>query len=205
MADKWIQTFNGEYFPLEKIKGSAISIQDIAHHLSMLCRFTGATTRFYSIAEHCCHVSDRAYDITAGSSHVGMTALLHDGHEAYTGDLNTPIRSLPGMGRYNALCKEIQMHIHAQFSRYCSITPMVMATIKDADLELLLTERNQLMRQAPHAWFIDTLRNLEELPIELEGWHPARAKAEFLTRFNAYKDEIDKLYKTGDFEDDNKD
>jgi hypothetical protein len=47
----WIQTASGRKFPLFDIDAEAICIEDIAHALSMLCRFNGHCLRFYSVAE----------------------------------------------------------------------------------------------------------------------------------------------------------
>lgn len=59
MTDKtpWIQTFNGKRLDLSPPNPDQINIEDIAHGLSMLCRFNGQCTRFYSVAEHSVHVS----------------------------------------------------------------------------------------------------------------------------------------------------
>lgn len=68
-----------------------ICIEDIAHHLSLINRFTGATTRPYSVAEHsllCSEIAQRE------GAPVGlqMAMLMHDAHEAYTTDLSSPAK-----------------------------------------------------------------------------------------------------------------
>ena len=53
----WIQTFTGrQFWPLDP-HVDEIYIEDIAHSLSMQCRFTGHSLRFYSVAEHSVLVS----------------------------------------------------------------------------------------------------------------------------------------------------
>ena len=53
----WAQTFTGrQFFPLDP-DPQDIDIVDIAHSLAMQCRYNGHTDRFYSVAEHCVHVS----------------------------------------------------------------------------------------------------------------------------------------------------
>ena len=48
----WIQTFTGKrMYPLDP-KPEDICIEDIAHALSNICRFTGHTKKFYSVGEH---------------------------------------------------------------------------------------------------------------------------------------------------------
>lgn len=74
-----------------------VRIDDIAHHLSMLCRFCGAVREFYSVAEHsvlvCREVELRAYrrggDLRE-FRYLLMLALLHDACEAYLGDTIRP-------------------------------------------------------------------------------------------------------------------
>lgn len=65
-----------------------IRIEDIAHGLSMVCRFGGHTRSFHSVAEHCIHMASMA------PPHLKMQALLHDASEAYIGDMPTPIKAM---------------------------------------------------------------------------------------------------------------
>ncbi len=53
----WMQTFTGKRLDLSPPDPSQIDIEDIAHGLSLLCRFNGQCTNFYSVAEHSVHVS----------------------------------------------------------------------------------------------------------------------------------------------------
>jgi hypothetical protein len=49
----YIRTFSGIKFPILEPQKECLSIVDIAHHLSNICRFTGATKFHYSVAQHC--------------------------------------------------------------------------------------------------------------------------------------------------------
>lgn len=89
----WIQTASGRKVSLRGPMPGDISIKDIAAHLAKLCRFTGATTLFYSVAQHSVAVSEMF------ASPVEATyALLHDAHEAYVGDVSTPMKQALAAG-----------------------------------------------------------------------------------------------------------
>src|SRR5579885_2784587 len=84
----WIQTYCGvAFYPLDP-RPEEILIEDIAHALSMLCRFTGHVKRFYSVAQHCVYVSHRCDPKDA------LWGLLHDAAEAYLNDISRPVKSL---------------------------------------------------------------------------------------------------------------
>jgi len=49
----WMHTYTGmKFYPMEP-NPSDICIEDIAHALSMQCRYNGHTLQFYSVAQHC--------------------------------------------------------------------------------------------------------------------------------------------------------
>lgn len=84
----FILTYSGLVFPFDKITPECIDIRDIAHSLSHLCRYTGHTNMFYSVAQHSLLVSEK---VTGGPT-VKLCALLHDAAEAYTNDLASPLK-----------------------------------------------------------------------------------------------------------------
>ena len=48
----WIQTYTGrQFWPMDP-RSHEVFIEDIAHSLSMMCRYAGHCERFYSVAEH---------------------------------------------------------------------------------------------------------------------------------------------------------
>lgn len=48
----WIQTFTGRRFDLASPDANQVYLEDIAHSLSMQCRYNGHCANFYSVGEH---------------------------------------------------------------------------------------------------------------------------------------------------------
>lgn len=83
-----ILLLSGEYFDLAEPEACAFQVSDIAHALGNICRFTGHTQRFYSVAEHSVICSHMVPPEDA------MAALMHDAAEAFIGDVSSPLKSL---------------------------------------------------------------------------------------------------------------
>ena len=106
----WIQTFTGKKFDYQRISLKDIGIEDIAHSLSMQCRFAGHIRKFYSIAEHCVHISRYASDDAK------LWGLMHDSPEAYLTDIPDPLKLL--LPHYLKLEKVIEKAILDRFDMY---------------------------------------------------------------------------------------
>lgn len=88
-AHGYITTYSGDRFYYEN--PGPFRLRDVAHALSYLPRFSGHTRFFYSVAQHSLMVSEmleRHHFSLAEQA----AALLHDAHEAYTGDIPTPLK-----------------------------------------------------------------------------------------------------------------
>lgn len=136
----WIQTFGGgQFWPLAP-RARAIDIRDIAHSLSLLCRFNGHCRGFYSVAEHSLHVAALLEPAFA------PWGLLHDAAEAYLSDLPRPLKSLlPDYGRAeNKVLRAVARRFHLDW-------PMP-PCVKAVDGTLLATEKLALMGPEPASW-----------------------------------------------------
>jgi hypothetical protein len=80
-----IETYTGVRF--DPFDPDNIRLLDIAHALSNICRFTGHSNRFYSVAQHSLFVADLV------EPKYKREALMHDAQEAYINDLSTPVKS----------------------------------------------------------------------------------------------------------------
>lgn len=164
----WAQTVSGrQFWPLDP-RPEELDLSDIAHALSMLCRFNGHCREFYSVAEHSVRVS-----LECPPEHARW-GLLHDAAEAYIGDMIRPLkRSMP---HYRAAETRI---VRAIADRWNLDLPIPEA-VHRADLRLLYTERRDLM-VLEHPWEGDG--TVEPLPERIAPCPmPAAARAMFLAR-----------------------
>lgn len=169
----WMQTYSGRaFFPADP-DPREIDILDISHSLSQQCRFAGHCTVFYSVAEHCCHVSD------AASDEHKLTALMHDASEAYLIDIPRPVKPL--LVGYYELEDKI-MKVIAE--KYCFAWPLPQE-VKNLDTAILADEREQNLAHMdgdPVLWGTP----LPPLGVKLKFWSPARSHFEFMLRLKRY-------------------
>lgn len=92
-----------------------ISIEDIAWSLSRTARFNGSTGGefVYSVAQHSVWVSMAIQQFWGRDASFALQALLHDAHEAYTGDIVTPMKRMESLHAAIAEIEErLQRAIH---------------------------------------------------------------------------------------------
>lgn len=77
--------------PLDPDPG-AITLDDIAHGLSRVCRFAGQCRGFYSVARHSVLVS-REVEARGAGTVAQRLALVHDAPEAYLSDVPGPAKA----------------------------------------------------------------------------------------------------------------
>lgn len=168
---KWIQTATGRAFWPLSPRSEDVCIEDIAHALSMKCRYTGHTLSFYSVAQHSWHAS------MIVPAEQARGALLHDATEAYMPDVARPVKkSMPSMQMMEAdLANAIAAHFGMQPEDFS--TP----EIKHADLVLLATERRDLMSPPPFRW--TSTENIAPMEDIIKPMNPHIAKHVFLSRY----------------------
>lgn len=166
----WIQTYTGKMFWPVDPRTEEIFIEDIAHALSLLCRFGGHVRRFYSVAEHSVRVSQAVPDDCA------LWGLLHDATEAYLVDLPRPIKRHSSLGtEYLAIEGRL---LEAVATRFGLVMPEP-EYVHAADAVLLRTEQRDLMGPQTKPWECQAT----PLPERIEPWSPRRAEQRFLNRF----------------------
>ncbi|CUA96994.1 YfbR-like 5'-deoxynucleotidase [Thiomonas bhubaneswarensis] len=83
-----------DYLP-GRLRVRDVQIADIAHALSLICRFGGHCTEHYSVAQHSLLVV-RILESMDAPAEAMLCGLMHDAHEAYVGDVPTPIKAALG-------------------------------------------------------------------------------------------------------------
>lgn len=177
----WMQTFTGkQFYPLAP-RAEDIDPTDIAHALSLICRYGGHTTRFYSVAEHCVILSH-----VVAPEHA-LEALLHDATEAYVGDMVRPLKH--HMPDYREVEQRVWSAITLRFNlREENARPRDLAAeVVDADNRILLDERAAVLAPTDHTWQQD---DLLPLGVTIRAWDPP--SAEWI-----YRDRLEELLEIG--------
>lgn len=179
----WIQSFTGRAVEPLSMHPSMVCIEDIAHALAHKCRYTGHSSGFYSVAEHCVKGSE-----TFKRSDLALAFLLHDAAEAYLPDITGPIKKYfrvhtPGTAAFTdpVTFDELEGRVLKAIGRALGDigsasfdSPEVVAM----DIAMLLTEKSVLFEKALD-W------NVPGTPakVKIECWAPAVAEKKYLERF----------------------
>ena len=179
-ADVAIRTFTSRLiYPFRDAPGD-IRIVDIAHALSMQCRFNGHTREFYSVAEHCVRASEIVTKADA------LWALLHDAHEAYTGDVPTPIKAAL-MVKVNDIerwpLSQLESNLQTRIEDRFALGSHLPDSVKHADQVMLVTESRDLLHGEV------SLPGITPLPERIQPWSQPLAKARFEARFHMLVDD----------------
>ena len=150
-----IQTYAGRFFYFTDPRPEDVVPEDLAWALARAPRFTGHTLgdvdQPYTVAQHSFLVSAGAVlPPGADPEAFRFAALLHDAHEAYMGDLATPLAWALGRSQVANLKDDIQLVIHQALGLPDILPASWSAAIRVADRRALATERRDLM--APADW-----------------------------------------------------
>lgn len=168
-----ILTASGQYFSFADPWSSKFGIDEIAHALSHICRFTGHSTVFYSVAQHSVEVSARV------PSEHALEGLLHDAAEAFIGDVAAPLKQL--LPDYKALEQQVEAAVFQRFGLPITLHP----SVKRADLIMLATEQRDLMPRTPgDPWDWESIPGIRPSEVRLRPVGPERAREMFLQRFH---------------------
>jgi hypothetical protein len=176
----WIHTHSGKALDLFDPQPSQVCVEDVAHALARICRYTGHSHHHYSVAEHSVHCSR----VVSGGATLGdgralsRQALLHDATEAYVSDLAAPIKRL--CPDYQAIEQRVWLAVAEHFG----ISPTLRREVKLADLRMLATEAPQLLSwPPPRDWALPAAAVPYDLTIEC--WSVDLAESRFLRAYES--------------------
>ncbi len=167
----YISTFTGRFWMTDP-RPEDFVIDDVAHGLANICRYTGACRRRLSVAEHSVHIT-RWVKQQGGSTEEQLCALLHDAPEALSGfgDVSRPAKQLAPIIK----ATEESIWLKAVAPKF-GLPFELPAIVHEADNRIIADEMAQNMREVDQAY-------TEPLGIELEFWTPEEAEAAFLADF----------------------
>jgi uncharacterized protein len=183
----YIQVNSGRYFYVLDPRPEDITVEDIAHSLSNLCRFTGHGDRFYSVGEHSIYCAKIARKLGLPTLQQ-LYCLLHDASESVMNDLARPVKQ--NIPQY----KEIEDNVMAVMWKVVGLpkpTEEDYRIVKIIDNTMLINEMEQLMHRSD-------IPDIEHIPVFINlsvGYGAGESKKPFLDIYNALMDEYleDKL------------
>jgi len=177
----WLYTYTGrQFYPIDP-RPEDVDLVDIAQALSQLCRFTGHTKRFYSVAEHCCHIHD------AAPEEYRAWGLMHDAAEAYVNDMSRPLKR--GCGQVGEIYREVEYGIMCAIAEKFRLEifgdrefDAAPANVQFLDDRMLVTEADQVFLLPAHWTKSRPWVNTPRLPVEIGFWDPSTARSCFMKR-----------------------
>jgi len=183
-------TFTQSLNTIEDITAAFIAIEDIAHSLSLLCRFNGHCPAFYSVAEHSVLVMKalKEFKNDTFSLKLQLAAILHDANECYVGDIIRPVSAwLKEQDNRNSIatCNLPWLKVHIRDVVYdafgISLGARESDKIKQADDFLLEAEGSLFFRDA---WqIIDEKDLIFSWHSKIQNLSPGAAEKLFLKEF----------------------
>lgn len=136
-----MNTFTGKKFDPLNMTTEDVSLMDIAHALSLMCRGGGHLKHFYSVGQHSINCMKEA-KARNYPERIQLACLLHDASEAYIADIIRPVKvHLP---YYYKIEDEIMNCIFKKFG-LSYLSEEEAATWKQIDDEILDHELKNLM------------------------------------------------------------
>lgn len=167
----WIQTYTGKQFWTTDPRPEDVCIEDVAHALSLKCRFTGHCKSFYSVAQHSLLVSLHCESDP-------KWGLMHDAAEAYLPDVARPVKSeIVGF-------VELEERLLSVIAERFGLRMPIPESVHQTDLTILATEKRDLMKSTDYEW--ESIKGVDPLPADLYRIRPysdTAARYEFYKRY----------------------
>lgn len=152
----WCQSYGGYAVSFLTPDPRSISPRDIAVQLARQVRWNAATRVSYSIAQHSVHVTQIIRSISPSDYGAQLWAILHDAHEAYTGDMVSPFQEavaylMPKDWRnpITEIQDRLDRAIAERFGLPWNVVQEVKPLVRRADIIAGNTEAIQLLNTPP--------------------------------------------------------
>lgn len=141
-----MNTYTGNKIDPMNMTTSDISIQDIAHALSLTCRGGGHVSYFFSVAQHSINCMNEA-KARGWSERLQLACLLHDASEAYISDIIRPVKA--HLSNYLEIESSIMNVILERFG-LADLSEEENAMWKQIDDDMMNFELKNLMKGEAH-------------------------------------------------------
>ena len=155
-----MNTYTGNKIDPMNMTASDISIQDIAHALSLTCRGGGHVSYFFSVAQHSINCMNEA-KARGWSERLQLACLLHDASEAYISDIIRPVKA--HLSNYLEIESSIMNVILERFG-LADLSEEENAMWKQIDDDMMNFELKNLMKGEEYR----NTDNLSSVPAEAE-------------------------------------
>jgi uncharacterized protein len=180
--ETYLSTHSGRRFHFLAPRPEDIAIEDIAHQTGMKCRFGGAVTDFYSVAQHSVYVSRQV----KGNWATRMAALIHDANEAYLPDLQRPIKRVFAE-EWATLESPAEEAIYRHLMGDETLAQVDWAEVKRADNYLQVLEGRALLNNPSWAyeahWNVHHDANIRDVDPDFVPMLPKTAKEFFIEEY----------------------
>lgn len=175
--DSWIETYEGKKFYPYNPQTEDICLEDIAHALSLICRFNGHCNYHYSVGQHSI-ITAKLLKELGFDKKVQLYALLHDASEAYCADIPRPVKHY--LGEYLEVEDMVQNTILEHFG-LSKMSRFEYDAVKFADNQVLAAEGLYLTKNA-NQWAEKYQLSLEGFEIP-EEWFNERLSSDVKEEF----------------------
>ena len=182
-SGNWTTLSSGKkFYPMDP-RADEVEPTDIAHALSMLCRWGGHCKSFMSVAQHCVLVSRLGRTLEERK-----WGLLHDAAEAYVGDMITPVK------RHLKEYQNVEDKILAAIAERFGMSLPWPKRVGEADKIMMATEARDLMSPGCLA----KKGYPPPTTIKIEPWSQLKARNSWLCEYHQLFAQLDdgpkKLY-----------
>lgn len=172
-SDVYMTTYTGRWFYPFAPCAEDVSIEDIAHSLSLQCCFSGHTRTFYSVAEHCIIGSYFLKGLPA------LQFLLHHAAQAYLVDVPGALKRHPLFGWSYRRAERRLMRVIAEA---CRLPHPFDFSVTVMDERMRVTEQRDLItnvyKRGAEPW-----TKVQPIAGRVGFWTPETAKRVFLDRW----------------------